>query len=50
MAREGQGYPCYQRDDDDDDDDDISFQDMQSFFKVLVSVINHYYINGLHLF
>ena len=26
------------------------FQDMQSFFEFLVSVINHYHINGLHLF
>ena len=25
VAREGQGYPCYQRDDDDDDDGYISF-------------------------
>ena len=23
---------------------------MQSFFKFLISVINHYHINGLHLF
>ena len=28
----------------------ISFQDMQYFFEFLVSVINHYHINGLHLF
>ena len=29
----------------------ISFQDMQPFFfKFLVSVVNHYHINGLHLF
>ena len=28
----------------------ISFQDMQSFFEFLVSVINHYHINRLHLF
>ena len=28
----------------------ISFQDMQSFFEFLVSVINHYHNNGLHLF
>ena len=28
----------------------ISFQDMQSFFEFLVSVINHYHINGLYLF
>ena len=28
----------------------ISFQEMNCFFKFLVSVINYYYINGLHLF
>ena len=28
----------------------ISFQDMQSFYWVLFSVINHYHIKGLHLF
>ena len=28
----------------------ISFQYMQTFFEFLASVINHYYINGLHLF
>ena len=28
----------------------ISFQDMQSFFEFLVSVINHNHINELHLF
>ena len=28
----------------------ISFQDMQSIFWFLVSLINHYHINGLHLF
>ena len=28
----------------------ISFQDMQSFFEFLVSVINNYHINRLHLF
>ena len=28
----------------------ISFQDMQYFFEFLVSVINDYHINGLHLF
>ena len=28
----------------------ISFQDLQSFSEFLVSVINHYHINGLHLF
>ena len=28
----------------------ISFQDMQSFFQFLVSVIKYYHINGLHLF
>ena len=28
----------------------ISFQDMQFFKKFLFSVINHYHINGLHLF
>ena len=27
----------------------ISFQDMQSFFEFLVTVINHHHINGLHL-
>ena len=30
--------------------DYISFQDMQSFFEFLVSVINYYHINELHLF
>ena len=29
---------------------DISFYYMQSLFEFLVSVINHYHINGLHLF
>ena len=28
----------------------ISFQDMQSFYEFLDSIINHYHINGLHLF
>ena len=28
----------------------VSFQDMQSFLEFLVSVVNHYNINGLHLF
>ena len=28
----------------------ISFHEIQSFFEFLVSVINHYYINSLHLF
>ena len=28
----------------------ISFKDMKSFFEFLVSVINHYHINGLQLF
>ena len=28
----------------------ISFQDMQSFYEFLESVINHYIIDGLHLF
>ena len=28
----------------------ISFQDMRSFFEFLLSVINHYHINALHLF
>ena len=28
----------------------INFQDMQSFSEFLVSIINHYHINGLHLF
>ena len=28
----------------------ISFQDMHSFFQFLLSVINHYHINRLHLF
>ena len=28
----------------------ISFQDLQSYFEFLVSVVNHYHINGLHLF
>ena len=28
----------------------ISFQDRQSFFEFLVSVINYFYINGLNLF
>ena len=28
----------------------INFQDTQSFFEFLVSVTNHFHINGLHLF
>ena len=28
----------------------IRFMDMQSLFEFLVSVINHYQINGMHLF